>query len=104
MRLRFFCSEGIFIPNSFTPNNDGKNDVFALIGKTVDMVKSLRIYNRWGELIFERTNFSIDDRAATWNGKHKGVLVPQGTYIYMAQLQCDAGEVYSKEGTVTVVY
>jgi gliding motility-associated-like protein len=103
--VRLQCSDGfVFIPNTFTPNNDGKNDVFYIKGKGIGIIKSLIIYNRWGEVVFEKKNFNIDDKAAAWDGKYKGVLAPVGSYVYFAEMQCDAGEPILRKGTVTVVY
>lgn len=103
--VKLECAENfVFIPNSFTPNNDGKNDVFYIMGKGIGIIKSLIIFNRWGEPVFERRNFNIDDRANGWDGKQKGILVPTGAYVYFAEMQCDSGEPIIKKGTVTVVY
>lgn len=103
--VKLECAENfVFIPNSFTPNHDGKNDVFYIMGKGIGIIKSLIIFNRWGETVFERRNFSIDDRANGWGGKQKGILVPAGAYVYFAEMQCDSGEPIIKKGTVTVVY
>jgi gliding motility-associated-like protein len=103
--VKLECSENfVFIPNSFTPNNDGKNDLFYIKGKGIGIIKSLLIYNRWGEIIFERKNFNIDDKAAAWNGKFKGLIVPPGSYVYFAEMQCETGQPIIKKGTVTVLY
>jgi gliding motility-associated-like protein len=105
IHIKLECSQGyVFIPNTFTPNHDGKNDVFAVTGRGVGMIKSLRLFNRWGEMVFERTNFAIGDAAGSWNGLHKGVPVPFGSYVYFVELECDGGEPFTKKGTVTVVY
>jgi gliding motility-associated-like protein len=103
--VKLECSEDfVFIPNSFTPNNDGKNDVFYIKGKGIGIIKSLVIYNRWGETVFEKKNFSIDDRSTGWDGRLKGTLVPAGSYVYFTEMQCDSGQPILKKGTVTVVY
>ena len=71
----------IHIPNSFTPNGDPLNNTYGLGGLTQGVVDlNLRIYNRWGEQIFESTN--VDDR---WDGTYKGKPVPQGVYVYLIQ-------------------
>jgi gliding motility-associated-like protein len=105
VRIKLQCSEDfIFIPNSFTPNNDGLNDLFYIKGKGIGIIKSLMIFNRWGEKVFERTRFNIDDKASAWDGKYKGVLAPMGTYLYFAEMQCDNGQPVIKNGTVTLIY
>jgi gliding motility-associated-like protein len=105
VRIKLQCSEDfVFIPGGFTPNNDGKNDLFYIKGKGIGIIKSLLIFDRWGEKIFERTNFGIDDKSSAWDGKYKGMLVPVGSYVYLAEMQCESGEPIIKKGTVTVIY
>lgn len=102
--INVLCQESrIFIPNIFTPNGDGKNDLFMVAGQGIKLVKSLRIYDRFGSVIFERSNFQVNDPGSAWNGKLKGMLVPVGSYVYMAELSCD-DKTFVKKGTVTVVY
>jgi gliding motility-associated-like protein len=102
--IHLLCSGSrIFIPNTFTPNGDGRNDRFRIKAEGIKQVKSLRIYNRWGEVVFERTNFSLDDNNAAWNGKYNGQYVPAGTYVYFAELTCNE-ILFQQKGTITVVY
>jgi gliding motility-associated-like protein len=97
------CSENVSIPNAFTPNNDGKNDRFNLMGKGIREVKSLRIYSRLGDVIFERTNFQIGERQAGWDGTIAGNPAAAGTYVYFAEFICDSGELFTRKGTIIVV-
>jgi gliding motility-associated-like protein len=102
--VHLLCSGSrIFVPNTFTPNNDGKNDLFRIKAEGIKMVRSFRIFNRWGEVVFERTNFSLDNSNAAWNGKYKGQPVSAGTYVYQAELTCN-DQVFQQKGTITVVY
>jgi gliding motility-associated-like protein len=104
-QIKLQCSQGfVYIPNTFTPNRDGKNDVFYVKGRGVGMIKSMKIFNRWGEMVFENKNFAIDDRSAGWNGYFKGVPAPIGSYVYFAEMQCEGEQPFSMKGTVTVVY
>jgi gliding motility-associated-like protein len=70
------CSS-LFIPNVFTPNNDGKNDVFEVIARGVKDYH-LQIFNRWGNIVFETTNPN-----AVWTGGKNGYYVPDGTYVWI---------------------
>lgn len=102
--VRLLCGQSrIYIPNAFTPNNDGRNDKFLLTGQGIRLVKWLRIYDRWGGIIFERTNFNVNDQNAAWDGKQKGQPVPAGSYVYLAELSCNESS-YLQKGTVTVIY
>ena len=105
VKIKLQCSEDfIFIPTGFTPNNDGKNDIFYIQGKGIGIINSLQIFDRWGERVFMKTNFNIDDASAGWNGKYKGLIVPVGTYVYLAEMQCENGQPIIKKGFITVIY
>lgn len=74
----------IFVPNAFTPNNDGINDVFRPRGVALDTSEGayeLKIFNRWGQLIYKGTKLDIG-----WNGRFKGPLCEAGLYIY--RIEC----------------
>lgn len=102
--VRLFCSESrIYIPNTFTPNGDGVNDMFLISGDGISTVHYLRIYNRWGSLVFERKDFQPGDKSSAWNGRYKGGLVPQGSYVYFTEMSCDK-ETIIKQGSVVVLY
>ncbi len=92
------CEEPfVFIPTGFTPNGDGKNDTFKVIGNNLDEVY-LAVYNRWGELIFETR-----DPSAGWDGTYKGKLLPPDAYGFYARVKCVGGLEYSKKGNVTLL-
>ena len=79
------------------------NDVFLIKGDGISTVHYLRIYNRWGSIVSERKNFQPGDKNSAWNGMFRGKIVPQGTYVYFAEMACDK-ETIIKQGSVTVLY
>lgn len=85
------------VPNAFTPNNDGINDVIYVNGFGIEKMV-WRIYNRWGTLMF--TGISI---GSGWDGKYKGVLQPQDVYTYGLDVQYSDGQKYSKTGDITLL-
>jgi len=93
--------EPFYLPNAFTPKGDGLNDEFKPVQR-YDFVKTyhLSIYNRWGEMIFE-----IGDIEQGWDGKHKGSIAPQGTYVYriVYTAYSTGNETQVKTGSVTLV-
>ncbi len=101
--FKLICTENISIPNAFSPNNDGKNDRFNLMGKGIREVKSLRIYSRLGDVVFESKNFQIGNRHAGWDGTVAGHPAAAGTYVYFAEIICDTGELFTRKGTIIVV-
>jgi gliding motility-associated-like protein len=93
----------VFVPNSFTPDADGTNDVFApvIAGLTSGYEYSMRIYTRWGEVIFE-----TNDPSEVWTGNvHNGNYYAQpDAYVYEITLQLRAGEVpFRKVGSVILI-
>jgi gliding motility-associated-like protein len=92
-----------FIPNSFSPNGDGQNDVFYVRGGGISAVRSFRIFNRWGQLVFEKTNCRTDDPGCGWDGRINGRLVNPDVYVYFVELTCDTNEPLELRGNVTVL-
>lgn len=92
------CIEGVFVPGAFTPNNDGRNDVFMPILKAE--VKSYRfvIYDRWGRIAFETT-----DSKKGWNGTANGLPYNSGLFIWQCQYQLEGEGIMSKKGTVLLI-
>lgn len=93
----------VFVPNTFSPNGDGSNDVFYVRGKGLSRVKSLRIFNRWGEVVFERMNFNVNDASAGWDGSYKGKKLSPDTYIYQADIFCDNGDTLRFDGSIALI-
>lgn len=85
--------ESLFVPNAFSPNADGKNDYFEILGLNQYENVSLKVFNRWGNLVYESSNYGEGSgRSGFWNGvANKGVRigngeVPPGTYYYILDL------------------
>ncbi len=95
--------ENIFIPNSFTPNGDGLNDRFYVLGPGLESVMSMRIYNRWGNLVFEKRYINANDPLQGWDGRFNGQEVPPGTYHYFTEIICSGGAIIPLQGTITVI-
>jgi hypothetical protein len=77
--------------------------VFYPRGKGIRLVKYFRIYNRLGELIFERSDFMINDAGKGWDGTYMGKQVSNGVFVYTSEMTCDAGETYLMKGNVTLI-
>ncbi len=93
----------VFIPNAFSPDGDGVNDILMVRGKGVATVKSFRIFNRFGQVVFEKQNFFANDPTAGWNGRIGGVPASADVYVYTAEVQCTAGGItFTYKGNVTL--
>lgn len=103
IQIFVFCkSAQVFIPNAFTPDGDGLNDVLMVRGKGI-IVKTFRIFNRWGELVFEKTNFDPNDPKYGWDGKVRGVPATPDVFVYTADVICDNGVIYTYKGNSTLL-
>jgi gliding motility-associated-like protein len=87
----------VYIPNAFTPNNDGKNDVFLIFGTTIKDLK-MSIYNQWGQLVFQ-----AQSATQGWDGTYKGVSQPNGVYVYLIEIESKDGTKSTRKGTVTLI-
>lgn len=101
--IREYCPSALYVPNTFTPDGDGVNDLFFAMGNNlVDM--ELSIFDRWGELIY-----SGENAFAFWNGESNGSPVQDGVYIwklnyrFMVDVNGTLGPEYEEMGHVTVV-
>jgi gliding motility-associated-like protein len=104
IQLDVLCrADNVFLPNTFTPNGDGNNDVWYPRGAGVRSVRFLRVFNRWGQMVFERTNFNTDDRTAGWDGTFKGVLLPPDVFVYSLGITCSNGQPIELKGNVMIV-
>ncbi len=96
-------NENIFIPNTFSPNGDGVNDIFFPRGTGLNRIRGMKIFNRWGELVFEKSNFYANDPSSGWNGLVGGKKVPPDVYTFVIDVICDNGQVVSQNGNVTLL-
>jgi gliding motility-associated-like protein len=94
----------IFIPNVFSPNGDGANDYFtAYAGPAAVSIQVMRVFDRWGGLMFETRNQGLGDDAAGWDGTYRGRPVNPGVYVYMIEILFADGVVGLYKGDVTVL-
>lgn len=92
------CGDNIFIPNAFTPNGDEINDKLCIRSLELEGIKIFRIFNRWGELVFETTDLNH-----CWDGYYKGKIVNPDVYVYYAEGICTNGQNKLIKGNVTVL-
>ncbi len=77
----------IFAPTAFSPNGDGINDIFYLQGKTDARIILIRIFDRWGNLVFQVQNGYLNDANFGWDGKVLGKIKESGAYVFVAELE-----------------
>jgi len=96
-------NRNFFIPNTFSPNSDGSNDIFYPRGQGIFRIKSLRIFNRWGEMVFENREFQANDASAGWNGMYKGKKVTPDVYVYQIEIYCTNDQIFKLAGNVALI-
>jgi gliding motility-associated-like protein len=89
--------DGVFIPNSFTPNGDGLNDFLKVYGYKIAALK-LVVFNQWGEKLFETS-----DQGRGWDGTYKGKQQPSGVYMYVCRMVLTDGTTVDKKGAINLI-
>jgi gliding motility-associated-like protein len=90
------CGE-MYVPNAFSPNNDGNNDVLYVRGICLQSM-TFMVFNRWGEKVFES-----DKQDEGWDGTYKGELQNTGVFVYRVEGKTWDGKAYSMKGNVTLI-
>jgi gliding motility-associated-like protein len=104
MRLTVVCNNAnFFIPNTFSPNGDGVNDIFYVRGKGLNIIASLTIFNRWGQIVFQRKDFAANDPSAGWDGNFNGQKAAADVYVYTVEIICDNSSLVPYHGNVTLI-
>ncbi|HOY04622.1 MAG TPA: gliding motility-associated C-terminal domain-containing protein [Saprospiraceae bacterium] len=104
LTVRVLKVRDVFVPNAFSPNDDGKGDHFTVFaGKAVRQVKYLRVFSRWGELVFEGSDFPPNEAAYGWNGTFRGKEMDTAVFAWYAEVEFLDGEVVRMEGDLTLV-
>jgi len=95
----------VYIPNAFSPNEDGLNDVFMIFAKpgTVKKVKSFLVFSRWGESIFQYFNFEPNNPIYGWDGKHRDAELNPSVFVWFAEIEFSDGVVELFEGDVSLI-
>jgi gliding motility-associated-like protein len=93
-----------YFPNAFSPNGDEVNDYFSGYGgDEIEALEYLRIFDRWGNLVFEGINIPVNDPSKGWDGTSRGQPSPIGLYVFSSVVRMKNGSTYSKAGEVNLV-
>jgi len=94
-----------YFPTAFSPNGDDVNDYFTAFAndEDIEMLEYLRIFDRWGNLVFEGLNVPLNDPSKGWDGTSRGQLSPIGLYVFSSVVRLKDGSTYQKAGEVNLV-
>jgi gliding motility-associated-like protein len=91
--VRTHSQEGIYLPDAFTPNGDGRNDVlYVMAGAEVARLHSFSVFNRWGQRVFSVQNVPANSPMYGWNGKAGGEEAPPEVYVYYLEVERKDGK------------
>ncbi|GLR16102.1 T9SS type B sorting domain-containing protein [Portibacter lacus] len=104
VRVRVDQEPVLFKPNVFSPNDDGVNDIFYISSNPgVAQIKSILIFDRWGNKVHENFNFPPGDMSAGWDGKMNGQVLQPGVYVYKVIVEMITGDQRIVNGDVTIL-
>ncbi|MCB0616716.1 MAG: gliding motility-associated C-terminal domain-containing protein, partial [Phaeodactylibacter sp.] len=104
MEVRVRFDKQVYIPNAFSPNGDGRNDLFYLFGgPDVAIILRLRVFDRWGELVYKEQNLPPNQPAGAWDGTFRGQRLNPGMFIYIAEVEFINRQVEVFKGEVNLV-
>ncbi len=96
--------ERVFIPDAFSPNNDGVNDMFIAYGANcAKQIKNMAIFSRGGQMVFSKQNLPLNNPNNGWDGTFNNKSLPADVYIYLMEIELGDGEVKTFSGDVTLV-
>ena len=99
-----YCQQSnVFFPNTFSPNNDGSNDIYYPRGRGLDRIKSLQIVNRWGQVVFQKRDFRTNDPSQGWDGRFRGQDPQAETYVFTAEVFCENGTLFTITGNIALI-
>lgn len=93
----------LYFANTFTPNGDGNNDRFYPQGKGLSEVTRFRIYNRWGEVVFDAQHIALNNEMQGWDGTYKGQPLSPDVFVYIADAICTTGEPMQLKGDISLI-
>ncbi len=94
---------GLFLPNTFSPNGDGANEVFYPRAGGALRILRMKIFNREGMPVFERNQFNANDMNAGWDGRFRGAAMPQDVYLYVVEIPGADGKSQVITGNISLI-
>ncbi len=96
--------KSVFVPSGFSPNGDTENDKLLVhSAKNDTKIKVFRIYDRWGELLFEAQDFLANDKNVGWDGSFRDTNMPSGSYVWFIEVEYPTGETNIERGSTTLI-
>ena len=98
------ASIGVYVPNAFSPNGDGQNDVFYIhTDDNIKNIKEMSVFSRWGKLVFNKKNFAPNDPLNGWDGTSLGEELDPAVFVYYIQLELVNGNEALISGDIMLI-
>ncbi|MCC6410800.1 MAG: proprotein convertase P-domain-containing protein [Saprospiraceae bacterium] len=96
---------GAYVPTGFTPNGDFTNDLLVVYGKSrmIKQVNNFKVFDRWGELVYEDSNFAVNDETRGWDGRWRGKECDPGVFVWTLEVEYIDGVVDQLHGNTTLI-
>ena len=96
---------GVYVPTGFSPNGDTENDrlVVHVKGNQIRRIVQFKVYDRWGELLYEDQDFKANDASRGWDGAFRGSACLAGVYVWRVEVEYNDGFREVEAGQVTLV-
>jgi len=94
---------GVFVPTGFSPNSDGLNDMLMVHGKEGTRVLDFKIFDRWGELVYENGDFMVNDIEGAWDGTYRGQVLNSAVFTWYAEVEFADGLQDIVKGHTTLI-
>ncbi|MDA8692769.1 gliding motility-associated C-terminal domain-containing protein [Saprospiraceae bacterium] len=102
--ISFLPDGQMYIPNAFSPDGDGRNDYFTVFGnESIANIRSMQIYDRWGNLVFEASDIPPNEEREGWDGFFRNDRVDANVYVYKVEVEDSFGNLFLETGSITVV-
>ncbi|MCX8020569.1 MAG: gliding motility-associated C-terminal domain-containing protein, partial [Chitinophagaceae bacterium] len=98
VHIRIHKGPAVYLPNAFTPNGDGKNDIFIPHYVGIKQIHQFKVFNRWGQEVFSTRNLQDG-----WDGNRLGLPQPSGTYVWMVEAVTSDNQKIFRKGIVTLI-
>ncbi len=103
VQVRVIKERSVYVPTGFTPNGDNTNDVLMVHGKEGTTITAFRVYDRWGETLYEVFDFDINDPTLGWDGSYRGKDMNPGVYVWYLEVEYVDGQRESFKGHTTLL-
>jgi gliding motility-associated-like protein len=104
VNVNILCNDAnVYLPNTFSPNADGVNDVFYTRGRGLFNIASFKVFNRWGQIVFQRKDGTANNPSDGWDGTLNGLPLQPDVYVYLVEVVCYNGTIFPFKGNVSLI-